>query len=369
MQQGGFSGASEVIHTTATTADGVGVVWMAERQAAEMERLTHAPRPNKEKNMAYCIMRVEKRRRPAVYGLQLEANRTHDDDRDFARSNINRELTAFNMHLVKAENWNKAITTAIHDAGAEERKNSVVLLDGFYGASPDWFQGKSMEEIIDYFKACLAFHEREYGPAINAVIHFDETTIHMAVASIPLIRGEDAHSHRLSAKDIMGNRSDYRKRQDRFYEEVGKARGMERGESHDPENIRKHLTVQEFKKQQLEAQVEELQQQNKKLQADCKKLTFTNQKLQELNVTLAEQIEQPFLQYCMMEFIRNAKVRGERGEVKLVVDGFRAYMAQNEQQLRAKWEQMLLPNYMPAQEEERHHEREYEYDYDEIERE
>ena len=313
--------------------------------------------------MSYCIMRVEKRRRPAVYGLQLEANRTHDDDRDFARSNINRELTAFNMHLVRAENWNKAITTAIHDAGAEERKNSVVLLDGFYGASSDWFEGKSLDKIIDYFKACLAFHEREYGPVINAVIHFDETTIHMAVASIPLIKNEQGQ--RLSAKDIMGNRSDYRKRQDRFYEEVGKSRGMERGESHDPENIRKHLSVQEYKKLQLENQVEELQQQNKKLQADCKKLTFTNQKLQELNAALAEQVEQPFLQYTMMQFIRNAKVRGEHGEVKSIMDGYKAYMERHLERLKAEWQQQFAPD--PEQENIINHEYEREYDLDDRE--
>jgi hypothetical protein len=73
----------------------------------------------------------------------------------------------------------------------------------------------------------------------------------------------------------------------------------------------------------------------------------------------------------MMEFIRNAKARGERGEIKLVVDGFQAYMAQNEQQLRNKWEQQFLPNYLPPQEEERFREREYELDeqeYDERER-
>ena len=60
----------------------------------------------------------------------------------------------------------------------------------------------------------------------------------------------------------------------------------------------------------------------------------------------------------MMEFIRNAKVRGERGEVKLVIDGFNAYMARNQEQLRAKWEQQLLPMYDHP--EERYHEREYE---------
>lgn len=319
--------------------------------------------------MAYCIMRVEKRGRP-IYGLEIEANRSKEDHtqkgRDFAASDIKWDLTPFNMYLIRSDSWGKAITTAIKDAGATERKNSVVLLDAFYGASRDWFEGKTLEEIVDYFKACLDFHERTYGKALNAVIHFDEATPHLQIASIPLVT--DENGTRLSAKEIMGNRADYRKRQDLFFEEVGKPRGMERGEIHDPASTKRHLTVQEFKKQAFEVETEKLMEQNRELRKECQALLAKNQNLQELNAALAEQVEQPFLQYCMMEFIRNAKVRGERGEVKLVVDGFQAYMAQNEQQLRAKWEQILLPNFMPAQEEERHHEREYEFDYDEIER-
>lgn len=60
--------------------------------------------------MSYCIMRVEKRKRASLYGLQLEANRTaadHKQGRDFAASDIQWELTPFNFFLVKAENWNK----------------------------------------------------------------------------------------------------------------------------------------------------------------------------------------------------------------------------------------------------------------------
>ena len=301
----------------------------------------------------YCIMRIEKRQRAAVYGLQIEANRTEADQRYFPRSDINLDLTAFNIHLVKVDSWSRAITTALQAAGVKERKNSVVLLDGFYGASPEWFEDKSLDEIIDFFTACLAFHEREYGIVINAVIHFDEKTPHLQIASIPLIKTEDGY--RLSAKEIMGNRSDYRKRQDRFYEEVGKARGMDRGETHDPEQIRKHLSVQDYKKQQLEAQATELRQQNRKLQ-------WKNQKLQELNVALAEQIEQPFLQYCMMEFIRTAKVRGENGEIKRVHDGFNAYMEQHLERLRAEWQQQFPPAPGPTTVIE--HERELEYEYD-----
>jgi hypothetical protein len=215
----------------------------------------------------------------------------------------------------------------------------------------------------------LAFHEENYGKVINAVIHFDEATPHLTCQSLPLIEGEDGRT-RLSARDIMGGRNDYRRRQDEFYEQVGKPRGLERGEVHDPEHTRKHLSVQAYKNEQLEIENEELRKQSKELQKECRTLLLKNQQLQDINQALAQQVEQPFLTYCMMEFIRNAKVRGERGEIKLVVDGFQTYLARNQEQLRAKWEQQLLPNYYPPQEEERFREREYDYeqDYDDRER-
>ena len=311
--------------------------------------------------MSYCIMRVEKRKRPSLYGLQIEANRTaadHEKGRDFVASDICWELTDFNMFLVKSENWGKAVTAALKEAEVQERKNSVVVLDGFYGASPEWFKDKSLDEIVSYFKDCLAFHEQTYGKVINAVIHFDETTPHLAVCSPAVIYSEDG-KNRLSAKDIMGGRADYRRRQDEFYEQVGKPRGMDRGEVHDPEHTREHLSVQAYKKEKLEEENLQLRQRSAELQSECKALLLRNQQLQEINKSLSEQVQEPFLHYCMMEFIRNAKVRGERGEVKLIIDGFEAYMARNLEQLRAKWEQQLLPNHYPQQEE-RHHEREYE---------
>lgn len=311
--------------------------------------------------MSYCIMRVEKRKRTALYGLQIEANRTtadHEKGRDYAASDIQWALTDFNMFLVKSENWGKAVTAALKEAEVQERKNSVVVLDGFYGASPEWFKDKSLDEIVSYFKDCLAFHEQTYGKVINAVIHFDEATPHLAVCSPAVIYGEDG-KNRLSAKDIMGGRADYRRRQDEFYEQVGKPRGMDRGEVHDPEHTREHLSVQAYKKEKLEEENLQLRQRSAELQSECKALLLRNQQLQEINKSLSEQVQEPFLHYCMMEFIRNAKVRGERGEVKLIIDGFEAYMARNLEQLRAKWEQQLLPNHYPQQEE-RHHEREYE---------
>ena len=135
----------------------------------------------------------------------------------------------------------KATTKALEEAKVQERKNSVVVLEGFYGASPEWFADKSLEEIVSYFKDCLAYHERTYGKVMNAVIHFDEKVPHLACISPAVIHGDDGQN-RLSARDIMGGRADYRRRQDEFYEQVGKLRGMERGETQDPERMREHLS-------------------------------------------------------------------------------------------------------------------------------
>lgn len=200
--------------------------------------------------MSLCgIMRVEKRRRASVFGLQIEANREagdHEiDGRDFERSDIDWSRTSENVSLVHTDNWNKTITSTLHDLGIKERKDSVVLLDGLYTASPEFFEGKDREQIIDYFRECLDFHERTYGKAINAVIHLDETTPHLQVASIPVTH--DEKGYHLSAKSIMGGRADYRARQDKFWNDVARHHGLERGEVSEPGKTKEHLDVLAYK--------------------------------------------------------------------------------------------------------------------------
>lgn len=200
---------------------------------------------------AYSIMRVEKRGRGAVYGLQIEANRKEEDHekREFERSDIDWSKTDENIFLIHTEQWNREITKQVKEAGAKDRKDSVVLLDGLYTASPEWFETHSKEEWINYFQDCLTFHRDYYGEhVINAVIHLDEATPHMQVASIPL-----TDDGRLSAKEIMGNRRDYRSRQNIFYDEVGKKYGLERGEIHD--QPRKHELSQKGRIARNEEQI------------------------------------------------------------------------------------------------------------------
>lgn len=53
----------------------------------------------------YSIMRVEKRGRGAVYGLQIEANRKEEDHekREFERSDIDWSKTDENIFLIHTE--------------------------------------------------------------------------------------------------------------------------------------------------------------------------------------------------------------------------------------------------------------------------
>lgn len=236
----------------------------------------------------YGIMRVEKRGRADVYGIQLEANRTveqHEKGLEFDKSDIDWGKTDDNIFLVQTEQWNREITKAIKRIETETvkktRKDAVVLLDGLFTASPEFFEGKTTQEIKKYFEDCLDFYVKEYCQGdetrvLNAVIHLDETTPHMQVASIPVYTSESGN--RLNAKIIMGNKTDYRKRQDRFFEAVSEKYGLERGEPASAINDKVHTTKREW---QAATQEETIEKNNKVLAEQKKDYIDTQKKLQD----------------------------------------------------------------------------------------
>lgn len=211
------------------------------------------------------IMRVEKRGRAATYGLQIEANRTvedHEGERDFDASDIDWERTAQNEHLVKTEKWSQAISARLRDEGLKARKDSIVGLDALYTASPDFFSGKSHDEIMRYFRDCLNFHINEYcqgdrSRVLNAVVHLDEQTPHLQIYSIPLHKDDDGKMH-LSAKIVMGGRQDYQRRQNAFFESVTKKYGLERGELRDAKSRKTHVSKRDWQIAEQQKKLDEI---------------------------------------------------------------------------------------------------------------
>lgn len=229
--------------------------------------------------MAYAIMRIEKRRREAVNGIMREGNRTladHEKGCEFKDSEIDWSRTANNIHLVKSEHWLANINKQIAEAGLKARKDSTVMIDGVYTASPVWFETHTHAEMMDYFKACLEFHAAEYcggdsSRIINAVVHLDETTPHLHIASVPIVRDErGAH---LSAKMILGNRRAMSMHQDHFHEAVARDRGLDRGERRPTdEEQRVHLTKREWQLMEAERKIVEAERQLKAHQTAIQEL-------------------------------------------------------------------------------------------------
>lgn len=190
----------------------------------------------------FCIMRTEKRKRTDIGGIQKENTRTATE----YNNRVSPGMDFLNVNLIQSNNWMQDIQNEINRAGAKARSNSVLALDTLYTASSEFFQGKTNEENDKFFRDCLKFHERHFGHIISAVIHYDETTPHLHVVSVPLTK-----DGRLSARDVIGNKAKMSKTQDQFFEQVGRDYGLERGIHMDGQEKRQHISAQEHELREI----------------------------------------------------------------------------------------------------------------------
>lgn len=204
----------------------------------------------------FYVMRIEKRKRQDISGIQRENNRTAAE----YNNRVNREQSELNLPLIQSDNWTQDIRAEIERAGARTRSNSVIALDTLYTASPTFFEGKTQKQTEDFFRDCLQFHQRQFGHIVSAVIHYDETTPHLHVVSVPLTA-----DGRLSAREIVGNKQNLSRLQDEFFEQVGRGYGLERGTRSDGQEKRKHISAQEKRMQELEQQVSDLSERVERL--------------------------------------------------------------------------------------------------------
>lgn len=194
----------------------------------------------------FCIMRTEKRKRTDLGGIQRENTRTATE----YNNRVNPGMDVFNVTLKESSNWLQDIDNEIRAAGAKSRSNSVLALDTIYTASPEFFQGKTNQQNDDFFKDCLQFHQEHFGHIISAVIHYDETTPHLHVVSVPLTK-----DGRLSARDVIGNKSKMSKTQDSFFEQVGRGYGLERGVHMDGQEKKQHISAQEHELREIKQEI------------------------------------------------------------------------------------------------------------------
>ena len=176
--------------------------------------------------MGYGIIRVQKVKSAAVGSMQYHNDRLpgeHDNpDIDPSRTRENVEYIGHGSYRAEV----KKRIDSYRESTRKVRKDAVVLVEGVVTASPEFFEGKSKEECLAFFDDAFDFVRDEFGEEnlIHYTVHFDETTAHAHFGATPIKDGQ------LSWKKFFDGRSALTGFQDRFYNEVSKWYGLERGE-------------------------------------------------------------------------------------------------------------------------------------------
>lgn len=231
----------------------------------------------------FCIMRTEKRKRTDITGIQKENTRTATE----YNNKVSPGMDILNVTLRESNNWLRDIDNEIKTAGARTRSNSVLALDTIYTASSEFFQGKTNEENDKFFRDCLKFHDSHFGHIISAVVHYDETTPHLHIISVPLTQ-----DGRLSARDVIGNKAKMSKTQDAFFEQVGKSYGLERGIHMDGQEKRQHISAQEHELREIKQAIAKGKEELEAIEHSEKTARSRAQKARQTATELQKQVEQ-----------------------------------------------------------------------------
>lgn len=231
----------------------------------------------------FCIMRTEKRKRTDIGGIQRENTRTATE----YNNKVAPGMDALNVNLIQSNDWMQDIQAEIDRAGAKTRSNSVVALDTIYTASSEFFQGKTNKENDAFFRDCLRFHEERFGHIVSAVIHYDETTPHLHVISVPL-----TPDNRLSARDVIGNKAKMSKTQDSFFEQVGRSYGLERGIHMDGQEKKEHISAQEHELREIKQKITREQERLEAIEHSEETARTRAQEYKQTAAQLQKEIEQ-----------------------------------------------------------------------------
>lgn len=221
----------------------------------------------------YCVAHVGKFKMWSVEAMEKHLNRTAQQQGSKTNYDINPELTKYNVNLMdRQEKFNefrfkekyKDVTSHLD---SKPRKDAVAFFSVVVSASPEYFKGKTIDQIENYFEAAKDFLMDFYGPenCVGAYVHFDEegnrnreASPHMHFVVAPI------KDNKLCCKKII-TRSSLTKLQDdlpRYLQSRGY--DVKRGVVNSP---RYHVDTKNWKREELikEATQEELM---KALQVD-----------------------------------------------------------------------------------------------------
>lgn len=210
--------------------------------------------------MSYCIMRLEKRKANNITGMQIHNDRATENH---SNEDINKELSHLNYDLIECPSYKKKINEELekrYKVNKSLRKDATLGVEVIFTSDKDFFDKLTPEQERLYFEKSLEFLKEFAGEknVISATVHKDETTPHLHAVFMPL-----TDDGRLNYKDFINTKYDLINLQDRYHEKMREYfPELERGKS-SKETKKKHLSVEQFKLNQLEKNLEKLQNEKK----------------------------------------------------------------------------------------------------------
>jgi len=208
--------------------------------------------------MPYAILRFEKRKAGGVASAERHNERRKGEYKSNPDIDVSRSHD--NYHLVAPPDcrYSDFIKERIAEVGCKTRKDSVTMVETLITASPEFMEPMSEREERAFFAHAVGFIKETIGDAniISAVVHKDEKTPHLHLCFAPITK-----DGRLSAKEIVGNKTKLTKWQTDFHDWMSvDYPELERGISAS-ETKRKHLPLWLFKSaERLDIQFEQVRQ-------------------------------------------------------------------------------------------------------------
>ena len=184
----------------------------------------------------YCILRLKKLK--TMGNISGSAAHTF---REIPTDNADPKRTHLNVHN-GAQNRGEVVEKVrgkLQEA-PKIRKNAVLAIEYFIGASPEFFKTATPEQQRSFFEKSIAWLEEKHGKenVIYTGIQKDETTDHMVAYIVPFDK-----RGKLNASAFLDGKHALSAMQTDFAQKVGKPLGLERGlEGSDAS----HVSIKDF---------------------------------------------------------------------------------------------------------------------------
>lgn len=223
--------------------------------------------------MGYGICRVQKVKAAAVGSMQYHNDRLPGEH---SNPNIDHSKRGDNAEFIKHGSYRAEVNDRIErfrKSDRKVRKDAVVLVEGVMTASPEFFEGKSRDEVMAFFRDGFDFVKSEVGEGnmVHFTVHMDESTPHAHFGFTPIKDGT------LSWKNYFDGRDALRGWQDRFFEKVSKPWGLERGEK---DTGRTHKDAAQMRRD-AEREIKELDKRKECLRQEVEEMEATTPSLSE----------------------------------------------------------------------------------------